>query len=143
MAGRIDARVFGRVGRDPEVRFTQAEKAMTSFSVAVDKPGKDKGTEWIDVTCFGKTAELVGEYVKKGDRILVDGQVDIRTYESKGQTKAAIRVTADRVTFVESKKDREDQPTQRASGGKPGNVAGAPSGASGPEAGFVEDDLPF
>lgn len=98
--------VAGNVGKDPEVRNTQDGKTVTSFSIA-SKTGKDK-TSWFNVTCFGKTAENVAQYLKKGSLAYVSGYVEIEKYEEKYYTK----VIANSVNFLGGKKEEKPDAPQ-------------------------------
>lgn len=79
--------LMGRLTKDPEVRYTQTGKVVTQFILAVDRPFKDadgnKETDFIPVVVWGKAAELVGNSCQKGHRLLVDGRLQIRSYEVK------------------------------------------------------------
>lgn len=98
--------VAGNVGKDPELRKTQGGNSVTSFSVA-SKTGKDK-TSWFNVTCFGKTADTVAEYVKKGSLVYVSGYVEIEKYDDKYYTK----VIANSVNFLGKRPESSDNGQQ-------------------------------
>lgn len=100
--------VAGNVGKDPEVKQLQNGKTLVNFSVA-SKTGKDK-TSWFNCTAFGKTAELVGQYVKKGSLIYVSGHVEIEKYEDKYYTK----VIANTVNFLGAKKENAEDPVKQS-----------------------------
>lgn len=75
---------IGRVGRDAELKYTQGGDAILRFSVAVDSGyGEKKTTVWLDCAMFGKRGEKLVEYVKKGDRIGVTGELGVREHEGK------------------------------------------------------------
>ena len=98
--------LLGRLTREPEVRTTPTGKNVVVFSLAVDRPykGRDGKAEadFINIVTWNKTAELVGTYVHKGERILVEGRLQIRSYEGKdGQKHYVTEVIADRVEFIE------------------------------------------
>ncbi len=86
------AQLIGNVGRDPEIRFTQAGDPVANFSVATseswtDKSGqKQEKTEWHNVTVFGKLAEVVKNYVNKGSKLLVEGKLVTEKYTGKDGT---------------------------------------------------------
>lgn len=78
--------LLGRLVRDPEVRYTNNGMAVTKFTIAVDRPyHKDRGKEadFIPCTAFNKTAETIGNYFGKGNRILVDGSMRVESYDGK------------------------------------------------------------
>lgn len=74
--------IMGHAGRDPEYTTTQSGKEMCKFSIAVSQ-GKDRDTDWFNVVCFGKTAEIANESVRKGGLVMVKGRMQSRAYEGK------------------------------------------------------------
>src|SRR5438045_3564274 len=85
-------RVFliGRLGRDPEMRYTPQGQAVTTFSLATDRPvraGAERETEWHSVVCWEKTAEFAGEYLAKGRLVFVGGRLTYRTWEGRDGVK--------------------------------------------------------
>ena len=91
--------VIGNVGKDPVVRFTGQEKAVTTFSVATST-GKDdnKRTVWHDVVCFDEQAERVADEIVKGTRVVVVGRLNKESYEGKdGQQRTKVEIVADDV----------------------------------------------
>lgn len=132
--------LLGRLTREPEVRTTPTGKTVVVFSLAVDRPykGRDGKTEadFINIVTWNKTAELVGTYVHKGERLLVEGRLQIRSYDGKdGQKHYVTEVIADRVEFIEK---RNGSGTQVAA---PKEDAG-PMGSFGSEVTFNEE-VPF
>ena len=101
--------LIGRLGKDPEVRFTPSGAAVASFSVATDDSYKDKEgkkveqTEWHNITAWQKLAELCGEYLKKGSLVCVEGKMKTEKYEKDGVTKYSTKVVASNVIFLGSK----------------------------------------
>ena len=100
--------LLGRLTKDPKVKVTSTRKTTTSFSLAVDRPfsGKDgqKEVDFINIVAWNKTAEVVGNNVSKGQRLLVEGRLQIRKYlDEQGQNRAVSEVIADRVEFIERK----------------------------------------
>ena len=96
--------LIGRLTRDPEIRFATSGTQIASFSLAVDR-GKDNETDFVNIVAFGKTAEFIGNYMTKGRLILVDGQLRIEKYQKDGEQKAAVKVVANQVRFMETKKN--------------------------------------
>lgn len=129
----------GRMTRDPELRHTQAGKAVTSFSLAVERDFKSNGekeTDFIDVVAWGQTAEFVCNYFSKGRMAVVEGRLQIRDWKDRdGNNRRSAEVQADNVYFGDSKRDN-------AGGGydAPSDY-GIPSYASEPS-GFSELDEP-
>lgn len=95
----------GRLTRDPETRYTQGENslAVTSFSLAVDRFGKDKGADFIRCTAFGKTAESLAKYAKKGTKLVVSGRWQTGSYEKNGAKVYTNDCVLDGWEFAESK----------------------------------------
>ena len=97
--------ISGNLGRDPDLRFTANGKAVASFSVAaasnyVKANGEGKEiTDWLNVICWGKLAESVGNMLSKGDNVLVKGRISTRSYEAKDGTKRYVtEIIADYVS---------------------------------------------
>ena len=148
--------LVGRLTRDPEVRYgSQSQMAIARFSIAVDRPFADRNgerqTDFIRIVCFGKSAEFVEKYFKKGMRVGVTGSLRTDSYTNKdGVNVTTVEVAADRVEFMESRAERE---SREASGNFGGNFGGgysqpAPSQAPAGQApeGFTaltDDDIPF
>ena len=77
--------LLGRVGKDPEVRFTASGQAVCNFTMATSekiKSGEER-TEWHTISLFGKTAEIAGEYLTKGSQVLVEGRIQYRKWQDK------------------------------------------------------------
>ncbi len=102
--------LVGRLTRDPEVRYTSdTQRAIANFSIAIDRgkgrDGKDLGTDFPNIVCYGKTAELVEKYVGKGMQVGIQGHLQTRSYENKEGKKVYVtEVAADRVEFLDSKR---------------------------------------
>ena len=84
----IQSTVTGNLGRDPETRVTNAGKAMASFSVGSSSKGRDGEyeTTWVEVTCFEAVAEGVDQNLKKGDKVVVTGNLKLETFEKRDGT---------------------------------------------------------
>lgn len=97
----------GRLVRDPELKFGQSGKAYSRFSIAVDRPfqtSTDSQTaDFINCVAFGKTAEFIGEYFRKGRKILLKGSLQMNQYESEGKKLTTYVVIAENVEFGEAK----------------------------------------
>lgn len=125
--------LVGRLSQDPEVRYTQNGKAVASFSIAVNRfagSGQKDAADFIPIVAWEKLAEICGNNLTKGRRILVEGRLQIRSYETAdGQKRRVAEVVAQNIEFLDSR---------QASG------AGAPSDASsfGSEV-FPEEEIPF
>ena len=100
--------ILGRLTRDPEVKYTPSGKCVCSFTLAVDRGFKNadgqKEADFIPVVVWGKAAELCGNSLAKGHRLLVDGRIQVRNYDDKnGQKKWMTEVVANSVEFIETK----------------------------------------
>ena len=100
--------LLGRLVKDPEVRVTTTDKTVCTFTLAVDRPFTAKNgqreADFINIVTWNKTAELCGNSLTKGQRALVEGRLQIRSYEgSDGQKRWVTEVIADRVEFIERK----------------------------------------
>ncbi len=97
--------IVGNATRDPELRFTPSGQAVASFGVAVNRRWQNRQTqEWeeavsfFDVTCWGQLAENVAESVQKGTRVVVDGRLDQRSWETEqGDKRSKVEIVADEV----------------------------------------------
>lgn len=126
--------LMGRIGRDLELKKTNSGVSVVSFPLAVDRNGKDAGTDWIDVVAWRGTAEVLCNYADKGRMIVVEGRLQMRDWTDKnGNKRRSYEVQADSVYFADS---------------RAGNSAQVQNAAEGATDGFAEvseDDgeLPF
>ena len=98
--------LLGRVGIEPEMKYTQSGTAVTQLRVATDRRRQNGETEtdWHGITCWGKTAEVVNQFVDKGDRIFVAGRLSYSSYEtSDGQRRFRTEIHANEVIFLDSR----------------------------------------
>lgn len=126
----------GNLTQDPELKYSQNGKAYTRFSIAVQRPFDRENTDFFNTTCFGKTAENVASYTKKGDKVLIEGQVQMEKRDDKVYT----NVIASQVEFLSSKgkATQTDQTTPQQSERSPQDNADHFDGTE------VEmNDLPF
>jgi single-strand DNA-binding protein len=130
-------RVFlmGRLGRDPEQRFTGEGKSVVNFSLAVDEGyGDKKKTNWINCVAWEKTSEVIIEYVHKGHRLLVEGRLQVRQFtDADGNKRTTYEVVCDRVHLIE--KASESAEANAAPPPVRGKVSGGVS--------EMDDDIPF
>ena len=116
-------RVFlaGNLTRDPEIRYSQAGKAVADLNLAVNRRYKSASGELKEDVCFvnivawERQAELAGEYLRKGSAILVEGSLRLDQWESGGEKGSRLRVVADRIQFLDrlKKTDAGDVPDER------------------------------
>lgn len=101
--------LMGRLTSDPELRHTQNNTPVTSFTLAVNrsftKQGSEPTADFIDIVAWSSTAEFVSKYFRKGLLVAVAGRIQTRTYEKDGQKRKAFEIVAEEVHFAESKKD--------------------------------------
>ena len=98
--------LMGRLTSDPELRHTQSNTPVTSFTLAVDRSYKDKQTDFIDVVAWRSTAEFAFKYFRKGQLVAVVGSIQTRTWEDKqGSKRKSVEVVADEVHFAEPKRN--------------------------------------
>lgn len=134
--------LLGRLGQDPELKYTPSGAAVTNFNIATNEIWKDNDgnkkerTEWHRIVLWRRLAEIAGEYLKKGSKIYVEGRLQTRSWEDKDGIKRYItEVVGDTLTMLDSKSEGGTRATEPAA---PAEME-APSPASSDQ----EDDLPF
>jgi len=153
--------LVGRLGRDPETRYTGSGQAVANFSVATDESYKDrngerqKRTEWHRITAWGKLAEICQQYLKKGTMVYIEGRIQSREWQDKeGQKRTSYDIVANTMKMLSSRAD-----AAAAGGGMGGGASrggedmdqSSPaeesygSGGGGPAAGpeISDEDIPF
>jgi single-strand DNA-binding protein len=157
--------LLGNITRDIEVKYLQSGTAVTEIGLAVNERYKNQSGEWVedvvfvDVTLWGRTAEIASEYLGKGSPVLIEGRLKLDRWEKDGQKHSKLRVTCDRMQMVGAKGERQGQggrgggggggPPQYDDGGDYGEPSGPPSRAparsSAPAAPPppTGDDIPF
>lgn len=110
MASVNKAILVGNLGKDPEVRYMPSGEAIANVTLATTDTWKDKSgakqerTEWHRVSFFGRSAEVVGEYLKKGSQIYVEGRIQTRKWQDKdGQDRYTTEIVADRMQMLGGK----------------------------------------
>ena len=110
--------LLGNVGRDPETRYAQSGSAVTRFSIATSEIWKDRTsgeqqerTEWHNIVCFARLAEIAGEYLKKGSKVYIEGQLRTSSWEQDGQKKYRTEVNARELQMLDSKGQSEIHPS--------------------------------
>lgn len=134
--------IIGRLGADPEVKYTQGNRAVCNLNVATKEVFKDKAgqrqerTEWHRVTVWGEQAEHCSKYLSKGRSVYVEGRLQTRSYEKDGQKHYATDIVAERVQFLDGKPhgDRQEKVPPPASQSAPAAATG--DGGDG-------DEIPF
>ena len=157
-------RVFlmGNVTRDPELRYISNGSAVTDIGLAINDRRKSASGEWVeettfvDITLWGRTAEIAGEYVTKGAPLLIEGRLKLDMWEKDGKKNSKLRVVGDRMHLIGSRGGNRSEGSQ-AGGRNQGNQnsnsqnqkdqsggydTGGGFGATS-AAGGIEDDIPF
>lgn len=97
--------LMGRLTRDPELKYSQAGKAYCRFTVAINREFNREEADFINCLAFGKIAETIAEYLKKGRRMALQGRIQTGSYQNNnGDTVYTTEVVADRFEFVDSAK---------------------------------------
>jgi single-strand DNA-binding protein len=147
--------LIGNLGKDPEMRYMPSGEAIANFSVATsenwtDKTSGDKkeATEWHRVVFFGRTAEVIGQYVKKGSKIYVEGRLQTRKWQDKeGQDRYTTEVRGDVMRMLDKRGESSGPMDQEPPSAESRRPAPAKAGARAAPAtsGFddMDDDIPF
>ena len=149
--------LLGNVGKDPEIRSTAGGMTVASFSLATADRAKDAQgnwadkTEWHNIVCFQRTAEVVRDYVKKGSQVLIEGKIQTRSWDDKtsGEKKYKTEILCNELTLLGGKGGGES-----SGGGSYAKAASSSSTgaydqrqpASVPDYGdngITDDDIPF
>lgn len=154
MASVNKAILVGNLGKDPEVRYMPGGEAVANITLATTDTWKDKSgtkqekTEWHRVSFFGRQAEVVGEYLKKGSQVYIEGRIQTRKWQDKdGQDRYTTEIVADRMQMLGGKSSgagsfevvEENQPAPSRSS------APAPAARPAAKGSFdnFDDDIPF
>lgn len=155
MSSLNKAMIIGRLGQDPEVRYTQSNTAVATLNIATNERFKDRNgefqerTEWHRVVAWGRTAEICQEYLKKGSQVYIEGPIQTREWEDKdGQKRYTTEIKALTLTMLDSPGGR--QGGAPGPGGGRGAASGSASGGQSSESvslddsfDDMDDDLPF
>jgi single-strand DNA-binding protein len=149
--------LLGNVGKDPEIRTTAGGMTVASFSLATAERAKDQQgnwadkTEWHNLVCFQRTAEIVRDYVKKGTQIFVEGKIQTRSWDDKesGQKKYKTEILVNDLSLLGGR-GAEGGSGERSSSSS-GSYSGARASSSAPSApandyadqGITDEDIPF
>lgn len=123
--------LIGNAGQDPELKYSQSGTAICNFSLATSSVRKDRDgnqtekTEWHRIKAFGKTAEIIGEYLKKGKQIYIEGRIEYGQYDKEGVTHYTTDIIAENFQFLGSNSDgagdRQSAPARQSNGNGNGN----------------------
>lgn len=145
--------LVGNLGKDPEVKYTPSGIPVAKFSMATNERYKDKGGEWQDRTewhslvAFQRLAEIVGEYVKKGSKLYIEGRLQTSSWEDKqsGEKKYRTEIVVSDLVLLSGRGDSsEGEGRSRSGGASSGMDQRVPHSEEGPqEAGITDEDIPF
>lgn len=108
--------LVGRVGQDPDIKFFETGRVKTTFSLAVNRPTKDRETDWFRIELWGKQAEIARDYVRKGSLIGIEGRLEIaRWTDAQGQKQEMPVIAANNLRLLGSRSD--NQAASMSSGG--------------------------
>ena len=141
--------LLGNLTRDPEVRYTPKGSAVTDLGIAVNRQytlengEKREEVTFVDVTFWGRTAEVAGEYLKKGRPIFIEGRLQLDTWDDKqsGQKRSKLKVIGETMQMLGSPRSGGATDNGDDSGGRPGRPSAPPKStvAAGPD----DDEIPF
>ena len=141
--------LMGRLTRDPELRYTQSQTPVASFTLAVDRDfgGRDGGerqTDFIDIVAWRHTADFVSKYFTKGSMAVVSGRLQIRDWTDKeGGKRRSAEVVAENVYFGESKRSREESAPRASYNDSYQSFDAAPAASSFSDLSDTDGELPF
>lgn len=143
--------LIGNLGQDPEVRYTPGGSAVANVSLATSTSWRDKATgetqdrtEWHRVVFFNRLAEIVGEYLRKGARVYVEGNLRTRKWQDKsGADRFTTEIIANEMQMLDTRNNGNGGDFNRDQDHQPAGLShdGQGSHSAGPEA--FEDDIPF
>ena len=145
--------LVGNLGRDPETRYMPSGGAVTNVSIATSKGWKDRDsgeqkerTEWHRIVFFNKLAEIAGEYLKRGSKVYIEGELRTRDWEKDGQKHYTTEVVASEMQMLDSRGEMGGGGS--SSGGSGGSQGGGGSSPAGddfgpPPSDDFDDDIPF
>jgi single-strand DNA-binding protein len=156
MSGSVNKVILiGRLGKDPELKYTPSGAPVAKFSLATDESFKDKTgekqnrTEWHNIVAWNKLAEICGEYLTKGKQVYIEGSIRSRQWQDQaGNKRTAYEIIANRMQMLGSKADSERLPAggmDRPAPERPAPAPPAPSAepVSTPEPEISDEDIPF
>ena len=139
--------LIGRLGKDPDMRYTPSGTAVANFSLATNSAFKDSDgnwndkTEWHNIVTFGRTAEIAGEYLKKGKLVYIDGRLQTSSWEDQnGQKRYKTEVVASELQLIGPRGEGESS-SESVEASESAEETPAPENT--PPENEEEDDLPF
>lgn len=145
MSGDLNrATIIGRLGADPELRYMQNGKAVANIRIATSerwtKDGeKQERTEWHSVTAYDKLAEIIGQYLRKGSQVYIEGRLQTRKWQAKdGTDRYTTEIIASQMQMLGGKRDAETRQAREENQ----SAAQEPKQQTADDGGF-SDDIPF
>ena len=137
--------LVGNLGQDPEVKYTAGGAAVTTLSLATSESWKDKDTgqdqektEWHRLVLWRRLAEIAGEYLKKGSKVYIEGQLQTRKWEQDGQTRYTTEVVGRDMQFLDSRGNTSSDNSSTYE-----DVNQDMGSQNLPDSGITDDDIPF
>lgn len=147
--------LLGNLTRDVEIRYIPSGMAVTDIGLAVNDRRKNQSGEWteettfVDVTLWGRTAEVAGEYLSKGSPILIEGRLKLESWETEGQKRSKLKVVGERMQMVGGRSGGnvaeagESRRTSRSVDQNEYNQPAAVSASEPPAGDEASEDIPF
>lgn len=147
--------LIGNLGKDPEIKYTPSGVPVAKFSIATNESYKDKGgewqerTEWHNIVAWQRLAEIIGEYVKKGSKLFVEGRLQTSSWEDKqsGEKKYKTEIVATSILLLGGRgADADAEGRSRGATANTGSMDQRPQHAAEDvpqEAGITDEDIPF
>jgi single-strand DNA-binding protein len=144
--------LIGRLGKDPDVKYTQSGLAIVNFTLATNEDWSDKATgekkertEWHNIVVFGKLGEICGKYLSKGKQVYIEGRIQTRSWEQDGTTRYKTEIVVNDMRMLDSKGAGGD--AMRAEPASENyyehSTPSESKPAYAPPAGVADDDIPF
>ncbi len=143
--------LIGNLGKDPEVKVTASGTPVAKFSLATNERYKDKSgqwqdrTEWHNLVAWQRTAEIIGEYVKKGSKIYVEGSLRTSSWDDKntGEKKYRTEIVVNDLVLLSGRGEGEGASRAASAGGNFDQRAPEPEPAPAHSTGITDEDIPF
>ncbi len=148
MASLNKVMIIGNLTRDPEIRHTPKGTAVAEIGVAVnrrytaDNGEKREETTFVDVTLWGRTAELAGEYLKKGSSVYIEGRLQLESWDDKqtGQKRSKLKVVGEELQFLGGREGGQSRPSEPSQAARRQTPARPPAD---PDLDADDSDIPF
>jgi len=141
--------LLGNLTRDPELRYIPSGTAVTDIGLAVNDRRKGPNGDWIDettfvdVTLWGRTAEVASEYLTKGSSVLIEGRLKLDTWEKDGKKNSKLRVVGERMQMIGGRGGGAGAGGPAPRAGRPADAPEPHYSPTGPSEGPPDEDIPF